>query len=88
MLKNLVNIFLFFSIIFFLFIVNKYYFSIQNIKNVEKNRINIEKNLEEKTVNVPILKNDTENVIEFNSGFQNQIEDSKPRNFWNLLKIK
>ena len=35
---------------------------------------------------LPILKNDTDNVIEFNDGFSNEMKDDKPRSFWNLLK--
>ena len=88
MLKNIFNLFLIFcSILFFIFIY-KYYFSIQNITNVTNNRTNIETNLKDKSVNLPILKNDTNNVIEFNSGFNEEINETKPRNFWNLLKIK
>ena len=34
------------------------------------------------------LKNDTNNVIQFNDGFSNKIKDDKPRSFWNLLKSK
>ena len=39
-----------------------------------------------KISNLPILKNDTDNVIEFNEGFSNEIKNDKPRSFWNLLK--
>ena len=88
MTKNIINFFLLLITIIFFFIIYKYYFSIQNIKNVENNRTNIEKKLEEKIINIPILKNDTDSVIEFNSGFQDEIKESKPRNFWNLLKLK
>ena len=77
-------------IIIVTFFISTYYFysSSKNIEVKKYNRKNIDKIIDIKISNVPILKNDTENVIEFNSGFQNQIEDSKPRNFWNLLKIK
>ena len=88
MLKNIVNLFLFLCCISFFIIIYKYYFSIQNITNVTNNRTNIETNLKDKSVNLPILKNDTNNVIEFNSGFNEEINETKPRNFWNLLKIK
>ena len=52
------------------------------------NRLNIEENLKNRSINLPILDNDTNNVIEFNSSFSNEIEKEKKRNFWNLLKIK
>ena len=38
--------------------------------------------------NLPVLNNDTYNVIEFNDGISNKIDETKPRSFWNLLKFK
>tara|TARA_B100001996_G_scaffold283908_1_gene224174 strand:+ start:177 stop:440 length:264 start_codon:yes stop_codon:yes gene_type:complete len=81
---------LFFLIIVFLFFFNiyKYYSSNKNIKNVNLNRSNIEEILKTKISNIPILENDTNNVIEFNSSFSEEIKDNKSRSFWNLLKIE
>ena len=50
------------------------------------NRDNIDKIINAKISNLPILKNDTNNVIKFNDGFSNEINNDKPRSFWNLLK--
>ena len=88
MLIRIFNILLFLIIITFYFFVYRYYFSENNIKNIENKRVNIEEDLIKKTTNLPLLKNDTNNVIEFNSGFNEQINDTQPRNFWQLLKIK
>ena len=55
---------------------------------MNSNRINIEKNIKEKIFDLPVLKNDTDNVVEFNSSFSDEIKNDKPRNFWNLLKAK
>ena len=52
------------------------------------NRSSIENILKEKTSNLEILENNTNNIIEFNSSFSEEIQNSEPRNFWNLLKIK
>jgi uncharacterized membrane protein len=81
---------LFFLIIIFLFFFNiyKYYSSNKNIKNINLNRSNIEEILKTKISNIPILENDTNNVIEFNSSFSEEIKDNKSRSFWNLLKIE
>ena len=81
---------LFFVIIIFLFFLNiyNYYSSNKNIKNINLNRSNIEKILKTKISNIPILENDTNNVIEFNSSFSEEIKDNKSRSFWNLLKIE
>jgi len=59
-----------------------------NIKKINLNRINIEKILKNKVLNLPILENDTNNVITFNSKFTEEIKDDEPRSFWNLLKFK
>ena len=88
MFIRIVNILLFLIVITFYFFIYRYYFSENNIKNIENKRVNIEIDLIKKTTNLPILKNDTSNVIEFNSGFNEQINESKPRSFWQLLKIK
>ena len=81
---------LFFIIIFLLFFFNvyNYYSSNKNIKNINLKRLNIEEILKEKTLNLTVLENDTNNVIEFNSSFSDEIKSDEQRNFWNLLKIK
>ena len=38
-------------------------------------------------LDLPILQNDTDNVIIFNDTFNNEIKEDKLRNFWNLLKV-
>ena len=85
MQKILRIVFLFLVIIFF-GSTYKYYSSNKNIKNKEFNRKNIEEILNDKISNLPILNNDTDNVLEFNDGFSNEIKNDKPRSFWNLLK--
>ena len=88
MTKNTLNFFYIICIFIFFFFVFKYYVSNQNKLYIEKNRVNIDKNLNKKTNNIPTLSSDTENVIEFNSGFNEKINEIKPRNFWNLFKFK
>ena len=85
MQKILRIVFLFLIIIFF-GSTYKYYSSNKNIKNKEFNRNNIDQILNDKISSLQILKNDTDNVIEFNDGFSNEIKNDKPRSFWNLLK--
>ena len=75
-------------ILFFIFNVFKYYSSNKNIKNINLNRSNIEEIVKTKVSNIPTLRNDTNNVIEFNSSFSEEIKDNQKRNFWNLLKIE
>ena len=85
-MQKILSIFFLILVIIFFGSIFKYYSSNINIKNKEFNRINIDQILNDKISNLPILKNDTDNVIEFNDGFSNEIKNDKPRSFWNLLK--
>tara|TARA_B100000959_G_C14439073_1_gene401918 strand:- start:150 stop:413 length:264 start_codon:yes stop_codon:yes gene_type:complete len=73
-------------VVLFFFNIYNYYSSNKNIKDINTNRSNIEDIIKTKIINLPILKNDTNDVIEFNSSFSEQLKDDKPRSFWNLLK--
>ena len=88
MLKNIINFVLLTLIIIFFFITFKYYFSNENIKNISLNRDNSENILKKKIYDIPILIDNTNNIIEFNSGFNEEMKNKKPRNFWKLLQIK
>ena len=85
---KIVNIFFIIIILIFFFSTYKFYSSNKNIENINLKRLNIEEILENKNLNLPILDNDTSNVIEFNSSFSEEIESNEQRNFWNLLKFK
>ena len=85
-MQKFVSIFFLILIIIFFGTTYKFYSSNKNIKDKEFNRNNIDQILNDKISNLPILKNDTDNVIEFNDGFSNEIKNDKPRSFWNLLK--
>ncbi len=82
------NILMLLLIFFFIFTIYKYYSSNKNISEKNFNRLNIDKILKEKIQNLPILANDTNNVIEFNDTFDEEIKNDKKRNFWDLLKNK
>ena len=77
---------MFFLIIFFILFIFKYYSSKKNVINKDFNRVNIDKILDEKVRDLPVLLNDTNNIIEFNDSFDNEIKDEKKRSFWELLK--
>ncbi len=87
MSKVLNSFFLVFILIFFLNIY-KYYSSNKNMETKNFNRINIDQIINKKILDIPILNNDTNNIIIFNDGFSSKIQDDKPRSFWNLLKSK
>ena len=85
---KIINLLLITFFLIFFYNVYKYYSSNKNIKKINLNRSNIEEILKTKISGVPTLKNDTNNVIEFNSSFSEEIKDNQKRNFWNLLKIE
>ena len=81
------NILLGILILIFFFNIYEFYSSSRNLESKEFNRINIDQIINTKILDLPILVNNTDNVIEFNDGF-NEIKNDKPRSFWNLLKFK
>ena len=85
-MQKILNIIFILLVLIFFGSTYKYYSSNKNIKVKEFNRNNIDEIINKKISNLPILKNDTNNVIEFNDGFSNEIKNDKPRSFWNLLK--
>ena len=85
MYKKIVNSFHFIFIILLLSYVIIVYFSEDVSLKINQNRSNYSKNIETRVLEVPLLKNDTDNVINFN--LQNNVEKKiKKRYFWNLLK--
>ena len=85
-MNKITNIFLFIIILIFFLSTYNFYFSNINKDLKEFNRLNINKIIDTKITNLPILNSDTNNVIEFNDGYSNEIKNNKPRSFWNLLK--
>ena len=80
------NIIMFLLIIIFILSIYNYYSSNKNIDAKNYNRKNIDQILKEKIIDLPVLKNDTDNVIEFNNSLKDEIEENKKRSFWDLLK--
>ena len=87
MLK-VINIFFLLLVLVFFFTTYRYYSSNKNIESKDFNRNNIDQIINQKISDLPILENDTNKVIEFNSGYTDEIKIDKPRSFWNLLKSK
>ena len=84
MLKE-IKYLIFISIItLFLFFTGKYYFSNENIKNSYRSYKNIDQKIKDYSKNLPLLKNDTENIIEYVK--QTDKKKKKKFNFWKLLE--
>ena len=86
MIKNILSVLIFLFTISFLFLVTNTYFSNNQQIMIKKNREKILQTIQNKINGLPILVNDTENVIEYNSGFEEDKNNIK-RNFWKLFKI-
>ena len=86
MLKKILKGFTLILIIFFFFLVYEHYFSINENNLLDSNRIEIDKLVQNQKTNLPILKNNTDNVIEFNSGYEKILKKDNKKKFWNLFK--
>ena len=84
MLKEIKYLIFIAIITLFLFFTGKYYFSNENIKNSYRSYKNIDQKIKDYSKNLPILKNDTENIIEYVK--QTDKKKKKKFNFWKLLE--
>ena len=85
MIKNFVSILIFLFIFLFIFFIISTYTSESNKKKINFNRKNIYSKIEDNLSSLPFLKSDTEDVIEFNTGYNNDRNKIK-RKFWDLFK--
>tara|TARA_B110000014_G_C19844991_1_gene437999 strand:- start:106 stop:366 length:261 start_codon:yes stop_codon:yes gene_type:complete len=83
MIKEFKNLFYVIVIFIFVFFIVKYYFSEQNKKKSYRSLYNLDSKIIEYAKNLPLLNNDTNNVVEYveNTGADNK----KKYNFWKLL---
>tara|TARA_B100001765_G_C19372713_1_gene279867 strand:+ start:358 stop:621 length:264 start_codon:yes stop_codon:yes gene_type:complete len=86
MLKKIRNIIFITSFLIFVILITIYYFSEQNILITNKTRsINlVEKN--NNITNLPVLENDTKNIIVYSDEVESFIKDKKKYFFWKLLE--
>ena len=85
---RIINILMLFFLILFIFSTFKYYLSNTNIKTTNFNRTNMDEILKKKKLDLPVLPNNTNNIIEFNDSFNKEIKEDETRSFWDLLKFK
>ncbi len=79
------NIIIVIFITIFFYKVFSFYNSFNNKDLISKNRENIDNLINDKIKDIPLFKSDTNDVIEFNSGY-NQDDDKNKKKFWNLFK--
>ena len=84
MIKELRYVLYILVIIFFTFLVIRFYFSDQNYKKSYRLFNSIDEIIDNHENNLFILKNDTNNIIEYS---ENNLNKSKKKfHFWKLLK--
>ncbi len=84
MLKELKYLLYVLSIFIFFFILLKFYFSDDYKKKFYRSLSNYENIIEKFSKNLPILKNDTNNIIEY---VDNNMNKSKKKyKFWKLIE--
>ena len=83
MIKELKYFFFILSIFLFLIIIGKYYFSDYNKKNSYKSINALDQKIDKLSENLVILKNNTENIIEYVENDKNKVK--KKYYFWKLL---
>tara|TARA_B100001059_G_C17644504_1_gene481119 strand:- start:82 stop:345 length:264 start_codon:yes stop_codon:yes gene_type:complete len=83
MFKEIKYLIFIFIIFLFLFFVCRYYFSDINMKNSYRSLANINKKINTYAEKLPILEDDTKNIIEYVEQTNNN--KKKRFNFWNLL---
>ena len=85
MFNNSLKIIYFISIIIFFYFVLSTYFSKINILKIQKNIHGINKKIEINLSDLPIVKNDTNNIISYNPDAFDGMKIKK-RKIWDLLK--
>ena len=84
MIKNTLSVIIFIFSISFFYFLGKLYFSESQKNKINKNRETISQKINNNISELPVLTNDTNDVIEFNSGFKSENNKVK-RNFWKLF---
>ena len=85
MLKEVKYVVYLLTIFFFIFFVMKFYLSENNIKWSNKVVLQYQNTLDKKFINLPIIKDDTNDIIEYTSEIED-FKNKKQRKFWDLLK--
>ena len=85
MIKKIFYISTFF--IFIIFITN-FYFSSDNVKKVNKSRYKTYSENKNSDIDIPLLKSDTNNIIEYKDEIEVYKKKKKNYKFWDLIKKK
>ncbi len=84
MLEKIKNSVFIGSFLLFIVLIINFYFSEANIKSTQKIRSYYLNNINSKVESLPLLKNDTSNIIEYSNDLNNYKNKRKKR-FWEKL---
>ena len=85
MLKKIKNIFYLLSFFIFIILTTSFYFSDQNVSATNKSRSLYSVKLNNDTQNLPLLKNDTRDIIEYRNDIEVYRKNKKNYKFWDLI---
>ena len=75
MFKNSFLLSVFFCSIIFFILLQYFTYQKKNIEQINTNRSNLSEIINDNIKDLPFIKNDTNNVIKFNSGYENNNEN-------------
>ena len=84
MSKKIINTFFLVSCVSFVFLVTKYYFSEKNLILINKSRSSYSLMLSKYEINLPLLKNDTNNIIIYKNDLE-EFKNKRKKRFWEKL---
>ena len=85
MIKEIKYLFYLVVLSIFIFLVINYYFSDYYEKKSNRKISNFLDNFNSKNIDLPLIKSDTKNIIEYKIN-SDQIINKKQRKFWDLIK--
>ena len=86
MFKKVINLFLLLLFFIFTILTITFYFSDENIRKTNKFRSLYSINLNKMINNLPLLKNDTSDIIQYKNDVEIYKKKKKNYIFWNLLE--
>ena len=84
MFKKIINIFFLIFFFTFIFLVVRYYFSDKNLILTNKSRSLYSLKLNKYGDNLPLLKNDTNNIIVYKNDLE-EFKNKRKKRFWEKL---
>tara|TARA_Y100000590_G_scaffold127832_1_gene146139 strand:- start:187 stop:459 length:273 start_codon:yes stop_codon:yes gene_type:complete len=84
MIKKTINTLFLISFFIFFFLVAKHYFSEENIIFTNKSRASYSLTINDNNKYLPILKNDTKNIIIYKDGIE-EFKKKRKKRFWEGL---